>query len=385
MIRHLKIIEYSLSSLVRRKYKNLAIVLVYAFTISVLASILFLTYSLKTEAANILVEAPDLVVQRTMAGRHDLISEQYMAKIKDIPGVGKVKPRYWGYYYDALTEANYTLLGVSAAPSELQMLTGKMPSGPGECVVGKGVSQFRKVGLGDELILVNSKGLGVVLQVVGVFTTDSDILTNDLIVLGEQDLINFFGFPPGQATDIAVEVYNPKEVQTIATKIKRVLPDSRPITKQEIIRTYDAVFNWRSGMMLTIFSGALIAFCILAWDKATGISGEEKREIGILKAIGWDTSDILELKFWEGLIVSFTSFLLGLLVAFVHVFYFGASIMAPVIKGWSVLFPNFRLIPYVDLYQVFVIGFLTVAPYVASTVIPSWKAATTDPESVMRS
>jgi len=385
MIRHLKIIEYSLSSLVRRKYKNLAIVLVYAFTISVLASILFLTYSLKTEAANILVEAPDLVVQRTMAGRHDLISEQYMAKIKDIPGVGKVKPRYWGYYYDALTEANYTLLGVSAAPSELQMLTGKMPSGPGECVVGKGVSQFRKVGLGDELILVNSKGLGVVLQVVGVFTTDSDILTNDLIVLGEQDLINFFGFPPGQATDIAVEVYNPKEVQTIATKIKRVLPDSRPITKQEIIRTYDAVFNWRSGMMLTIFSGALIAFCILAWDKATGISGEEKREIGILKAIGWDTSDILELKFWEGLIVSFTSFLLGLLVAFVHVFYFGASIMAPVIKGWSVLFPNFRLIPYVDLYQVFVIGFLTVVPYVASTVIPSWKAATTDPESVMRS
>ena len=385
MIRHLKIIEYSLSSLVRRKYKNLAIILVYAFTISVLASILFLTYSLKTEAANILVEAPDLVVQRTMAGRHDLISEQYMAKIKEIPGVGKVKPRYWGYYYDALTEANYTLLGVSAAPSELQMLTGKMPSGPGECVIGKGVSQFRKVGLGDELILVNSKGLGVVLQVVGVFTTDSDILTNDLIVLGEQDLINFFGFPPGQATDIAVEVYNPKEVQTIATKIKRVLPDSRPITKQEIIRTYDAVFNWRSGMMLTIFSGALIAFCILAWDKATGISGEEKREIGILKAIGWDTSDILELKFWEGLIVSFTSFLLGLLVAFVHVFYFGASIMAPVIKGWSVLFPNFRLIPYVDLYQVFVIGFLTVAPYVASTVIPSWKAATTDPESVMRS
>ncbi len=385
MIRHLKILEYALSSLIRRKYKNLAIIMVYAFTISVLASILFLTYSLKTEAANILIEAPDLVVQSTMAGRHDLISEEYMTKIKEIPGIGTVKPRFWGYYYDALTEANYTLLGAADTPSELQMVVGKMPSGPGQCVIGEGVSHFRKVGLGDELILVNSKGLGEVFEVVGVFTADSDILTNDLIVMDEQLLAEFFGFPPGKATDIAVQVYNKNEVQTIAKKIKRVLPDSRPITKQEIIRTYDAVFNWRSGMMLTIFSAALIAFCILAWDKATGISGEEKREIGILKAIGWDTSDILELKFWEGLVVSFTSFLVGILVAFVHVFYFGAGMMAPVIKGWSVLFPSFRLIPYVDLYQVFVIGFLTVAPYVASTVIPSWKAATTDPESVMRS
>jgi hypothetical protein len=29
-------------------------------------------------------------------------------------------------------------------------------------------------------------------------------------------------------------------------------------------------------------------------------------------------------------------------------------------------------------------GFLTVVPYVASTVIPSWTAAITDPEEVMR-
>ena len=56
--------------------------------------------------------------------------------------------------------------------------------------------------------------------------------------------------------------------------------------------------------MLTLFSAAVIAFCILAWDKATGISAEEKQEIGILKAIGWDTSDVLALKFWEGLIIA---------------------------------------------------------------------------------
>ena len=201
----------------------------------------------------------------------------------------------------------------------------------------------------------------------------------------EEDLMEFFQFPDGHATDLAVRIYNPREINTVANKVKRELPDTRPITRSEILRTYDAVFSWRSGMLLTVFASALVAFCILAWDKATGLSGEERREIGILKAIGWDTSDILILKFWEGMAVAMISFLIGLLGALVHVFFFGAPLLSAVIKGWSVLFPKFELTPYLDLYQVCILAFLTITPYVVSTVIPSWKAAVTEPDSIMRS
>ncbi len=383
-MRHLKILEYALSSLLRRRYKNLSLVAVYAFTIAVLASVLFLTHALKTEATRLLAGAPDLVVQRVSAGRHDLIPVAAGERIRGIPGVAGVHPRYWGYYYDGLTEANYTLIGAEAGPTDLEMVEGRLPAAPGECAIGQGVATLRKVSVGDDLILVDSENIGTVLEISGVFRSPSSLLTNDLVVLGRDDLIRFFGFPADRATDIAVKVFNPAEVDTIAGKIKRLMPESRPITRSEILRTYAGVFNWRSGMMLTVFAAALIAFCILAWDKATGISAEEKREIGILKAIGWETSDILELKFWEGVAVSLTSLLLGLTAAYLHVFYWGAALLAPVIKGWSVLFPEFRLIPYVDPYQILVIGFLTVTPYVASTVIPSWKAAITDPESAMR-
>jgi len=384
-MRHLKILEYALSSLLRRKYKNLSLITVYAFTIAVLASVIFLTHALKTEATRLLADAPELVVQRVSAGRHDLIPTEAGEQIQALPGVATVRPRYWGYYYDALTGANYTLLGVESGLAGLEMIAGRLPTGPEECAIGQGVADVRKVGNGDDLILVAGSNIGTSLEVVGTFRASSDLLTNDLVVLGRDDLIRFFGYPPDRATDLAVEVYNPAEVATIAGKIKRLLPDSRPITRSEMLRTYAAVFNWRSGMMLSVFAAALIAFCILAWDKATGISAEEKREIGILKAIGWETSDILELKFWEGMAISLTSLLLGLLAAYLHVFYWGAPVLAPVIKGWSVLFPDFRLIPFVDPYQILVIGFFTVAPYVASTVIPSWKAAVTDPETAMRS
>lgn len=384
MIRHLKILEYALSSLYRRKFKNLAIFAVYAFTVSSLASILFLTQALKTEAAKVLVAAPAMVVQRLSGGRHDLIPTAYVDTIRGLAGVGAVKARVWGYYYDSINKSNYTLLGVEAEQAELELIEGRLPRGPEECAVGAGVSEAQVAGVGDDLLLIDAGGMGQDYVITGRFRSESRLWTNDLIVFSAEEIRRFFGVPAGLATDLTVEIHNEREVATLARKIKRLLPDTRPITRHEILHTYETVFNWRSGMVLAVFVSALAAFCILAWDKATGISGEEKREIGILKAIGWETSDVLELKFWEGMAISLSAFAAGLLAAYVHVFILGAPALVPILKGWSVLFPPFALTPYVDLYQIVVLAFLTIFPYVVCTVVPSWKTAITDPESVMR-
>ena len=48
---------------------------------------------------------------------------------------------------------------------------------------------------------------------------------------------------------------------------------------------------------------------MVAWDKATEPQPEERREIGVLKAVGWETSDVLAMKFWEGSSISLTAFL----------------------------------------------------------------------------
>lgn len=384
MIKHIKILEYALSSLLRRKYKSFVIIMAFMVTVALLSSVLFLTGSLKSEARLLLQEAPDIIVQRTMAGRHELIPVGFAEELKKIRGVGAVSPRYWGYYYDALVKANYTLLGAGSGTATLELLEGRLPGKAGECALGAGVADLRGSGYSGELILVNSRNIGVLYTVTGIFQSASSLLTNDLVILPDSEIIDFFNFPPGQATDIAVEVHNSSEVATVAAKIKQIFPDTRPITRHELIRTYDMVFNWRSGMMLTVFSAAIISFCIMAWDKATGISAEEKQEIGILKAIGWDTSDVLALKCWEGLIIALSSFMLGITLGFVHIFFFDAFILAAVIKGWSVLFPVFDLTPYLNLFHIFIMGFLSVIPYMACTVLPTWKAAVADPETVMR-
>jgi len=386
MNRHLKILEFALSSLLRRKWKNISLLAIYALTIALLSSVLFLTDSLKREASLLLSGAPELIVQRLSGGRHELVPLSWAKEIGDIPGVGEVRPRVWGYYYDALTRSNYTLMGLETGGNgELALLDGSLPTAPGECAVGQGVAAARNAWKGKDLIMINSENIGSLCGVTGVFRSASNLLSNDLVVMPEADLRDFFSLAADRATDLRVQVYNVKEIDTIAGKIKRLYPDSRPITRRTILRTYDSVFSWRSGMLLSVFAAALIAFLILAWDKATGISGAEKQEIGILKAIGWETADVLELKFWEGIVISLTAFLVGVLAAYVHVFFLQAAALMPILKGWSILFPKFRMVPYVDLYQMVVVAFLTIVPYVACTVFPAWQAAVSDPESVMRS
>ena len=372
--RHSNILDFALSSLLRRKSKNLSLLVVYTLIVFVIASLIFFVQALKREAAQVLKEAPDMVVQRMIAGRHDLIPARYGEQISDIRGVRSVSPRLWGYYYDQAFGANYTLL-----VPEKQLLE------PGSIMIGAGVARNQRIQTGDMLTLKTSSNAALLLTVQGIYPSSSELLSSDLIVLSAEDFQAMFNLPPGQSTDLAVTVANPREQVTVATKIAELFPDTRPILKSEILRTYDSLFEWRGGMMVVVLAVAVLSFIIFAWDKATGLSAEERKEIGILKSIGWETSDVLLLKFWEGIVISLTAFLVGVVLAYVHVFFFSAALFEHALKGWSVIYPQFRLVPVIDAYQLTVLFFLTVLPYTAATIIPAWLAATVPPDAAMRS
>jgi ABC-type lipoprotein release transport system permease subunit len=372
--RHRNIADFALSSLLRRKVKNISLLVLYALIVFVLASVVFFTQSLKREAAMLLKDAPDMVVQKMVAGRHDLIPTSYGTKITAIRGVREVQPRLWGYYYDPSIGANYTLL-----------VPGNQPPAPRAVSIGSGIARIRRLTDGDMMALRAYNRATLLFQVEGILPAETELATADLILMGEDDFRALFDFPRGVATDLAVTVANPKELTTVARKIVDQFPDTRPILKSEILRTYDAIFDWRGGMMVVLLAAAVLSFIIFAWDKATGLSAEERKEIGILKSIGWETSDVLLLKFWEGTAISLSAFLLGVILAYGHVFFFSATLFEHALKGWGVLYPRFRLVPSFDLYQIAMLFFLTVLPYTAATIIPAWRAATVDPDAAMRS
>lgn len=372
--RHRNIIDFALSSLLRRKIKNISLLGVYTLIIFVLASLIFFVHALRREAALILKNAPDMVVQRLMAGRHELIPVDYGQKISSIRGVQDVVPRLWGYYFDPAIGSNYTVM----VPRDNMVQ-------PDNIIIGTGVARVRKASVRDLIAFQAYDKTPLLLMIQQILPYESELVAADLILMSEQDFQSMFNLPKGYATDLAVSVANPRELVTVATKIAEQFPDTRPILKSEILRTYDSVFDWRGGMMIVIMSAAILSFIIFAWDKATGLSAEERKEIGILKSIGWETSDVLFLKFWEGIVISLSAFLCGVLLAYGHVFFFSATIFEHALKGWSILYPQFRLVPAIDAFQLTVLFALSVLPYTVATIVPAWLAASADPDAAMRS
>lgn len=371
--RQKNIIDFALSSLLRRKGKNAGLLFIYTLIVFALASVVFFTHAIKEEASIILEGAPEMTVQKTVAGRHDLIPMNYIDRIQKIRGVISVKGRFWGYYYDPIVGANYTLV-VPETPDP----------GIGNIIIGEGISRTRLAFEGDSMEFRTYDGKIIDLKIKKILSPESEIISSDLLMISEADFRRLFGTPENYAVDLTLKVRNPRELSTIARKISEILPDTRVILRDEILRTYDSVFNWRGGILIIILAGALLSFVIFAWDKASGLSLDERREIGILKAIGWETSDIILMKFWEGMAISLTSFCSGIIFAYIHIFFTDAFLFEPVLKGWSVLYPHFKLVPFMDASQISTLFFLSVVPYTVATIIPSWRAATVDPDSVMR-
>lgn len=372
--RHRHLLDYTLASLFRRRWRLLALMPVFTLTVFVAASAVFLGTALRREALSLLENAPDIVVQRIVAGRQVFIPVSHGDPLSAIRGIRSVRPRLWGYYLNPVNGSSYTL-----------MVPPDFSHADHEIVVGEGVMRTWGAVEGRRLFFTTHARESLLLDAVASLKADTGLVSSDLILLSEAAFRGITGLPRGFAADIVLTVNNPRETKTVARKVMRALPDTLPILKEEIRRAYEAVFYWRSGILLVLFSGAFLAFLILAWERAAGISGEERMEIGILKAVGWDVSDILAVKFWEGAVISLTAFLFGTILAYGHVFLLSAPLFAPVLRGWSVLYPRVELVAAVDGGDIALLFGISVVPYILLTLVPAWRTATLPPDAALRS
>ncbi|MEW8220206.1 MAG: FtsX-like permease family protein [Candidatus Thiodiazotropha taylori] len=366
-------IDYTLGTMMRHKGKSLGLLSVYTMIIFMLASVMLFSHAMRSEAVALLADSPEIVVQRIQAGRSVMVPADYLQRIGKLRGVTEKRGRLWGYYYDPAVKANYTVMA-----SEQDQLT------INDIVIGEGIGRTRGLSVGDYLTLRSHEGKAFSFRVSRLLESESELISSDLLLMNPQGYRQLFGIDESLYTDLVLSVRNPREIQKIAEKLTRLLPDSRQILRSEILRTYESLFSWRQGVMLILLLGSVLAFVIFAWDKASGLSAEERKEIGILKAVGWETGEVMRMKFWEGVIISLMAFLIGYLAAYLHVFYTSAGLFEPVLKGWSVLYPSFQLTPSVDGLQLATLFFFTVLPYTLATIVPVWRTSITDPDLVMR-
>jgi len=115
---NLYLFEYAINYIFRHKAKNLFIFLVLTFMSALLASVLFISNSLKYELQQGVDGLSDIIVQNTQAGMYRTIDSGFLDEILNIEGVKDAQARVWGYYYFPLAKVNFVLIGVDSLISE---------------------------------------------------------------------------------------------------------------------------------------------------------------------------------------------------------------------------------------------------------------------------
>lgn len=386
---NLYIIEYAINSLLRQKYKTIFIFFIFSILVFLLSSLFFITNSIKHELNSTVDSLPEITIQKIKAGRLIETDINVVDEVLQIAGVESAVSRVWGYYYFENAGVNFALVGIDEYElhykESLSRVAELLDFSKSSMIVGEGVKRVMQKSYYKEYFnFIKPDGTLKRLDIGGIFKGDTELESNDVIVMSKESVREIFDIDKAKATDIVAKVANPDEIATIASKIKLLYPDARVITKDDLKISYQNIFDYKSGVFLALFIVAIFTFFMIIYDKASGLSSEQKREIGVLKALGWRVDDVLKERFYEGFILSFFAYMTGTISALFFVYILKAPLMQNIFTGYSQLKTSFTLTYVFDIQTMALIFFLSVPIYIAATIIPSWRSATLEADEVMR-
>lgn len=388
-----KLLEYALLSISRRREKFIFITAIFTLLIFFSSSIFIITGALKQEASYTLETLPDITVQKIAGGRQQLIDSSVADEILEINGVVNANARVWGYYSFEYLNTNLTIIGVDPFDEQINKLLEDIVSGFDSDIFNDGsfmvigekfAKVIKQIYNSDTFSFRTPDGEYISLRSAGIFKSESQMLSTATVITSKENASKILGIPEDFSADISVKVGNPQEVVTISEKIKSKFPSFVTINKDIIEASYQNMFDFKGGIFLLFFLMSGFTFFIIVYDKTSGLSYEEKREIAIMKAIGWKISDVLKVKFYESFVVSSVSFLAGTGLSLFYVFALNAPGMKTLFVGYSYLKPDFELPFYIDFSSMVIVFLITIPIYTASIIIPSWRASVIDSEEIIR-
>jgi ABC-type lipoprotein release transport system permease subunit len=164
----------------------------------------------------------------------------------------------------------------------------------------------------------------------------------------------------------------------------RELPGARIIARDDMMAAAASFLDARSGLAAAMVLAMALALALVAADKTISPGADAQREIGVLRALGWRTSEILTAKAWEAGAVSVTALLAGMAAAYAHVYLLGAPLFTAMLKGWEVVEPAFSPVPAFDIPFLSAVSAAVVLLPLAGSLLAARRAACGEPDSLIR-
>jgi ABC-type lipoprotein release transport system permease subunit len=389
MNKHLNLLFTAVGNILRNKVRSLVLILCLVAVLFPFITALSISEGIKFQSLISVEEGADIYVTMDYFGSNAPISLDYLDRFKKMDGVTKVYPRIVGrtYFVNRLA----TIVGIlpENIPKSIHLSKGGTFRERGEVVIGKGLAKEFRLQPGVRFSLsVNPSKL---FRVAGIFDSDATIWSANLILMSFEDASDFFKIR-GMATDILIYTrlgYAPILAKEIQEKIKAIKADqfetSLRVQDKSLIRRYfQRGFNYKAGVFAALYTVAF-ALAIPALLIVSGFGQAERRkEIGIIKATGWQTQEVMEMVALENLIISLTSAPLAILMAMAWLKLFNGAFIAQFFIAEIGLMAPFP-VPSRFLPLPCILAFLfAIVLMMSGSLYTTWKTAATPPVEAMR-
>ncbi|MFY9069415.1 FtsX-like permease family protein [Aliarcobacter butzleri] len=379
--------------LVKYKSKHFAIFLISIFIVFLTSSILFIKNSLQKEISQALENQSDFIIQKTVANKIKDIDTSLIDEFYEINGVSKVTQRVYGQYYFMPENVYFTIVGIDFFEETtnqnlkelLNFLNISKFLEKDSMIIGNGVKKvLDKYAYFDsydfKLENENSKNIKIFKDL----PKEANLIANDLIIMDINIAKKILDIKPDFATDIVLDVPNPLERQNVKEQILLKESNIRILQKDELKKEYENMFNYKGGIFLILFIVVIFTFILVLYQRYSMISSNDKREIGILKAVGWSIKDIIKLKIIENFVVAFMAFIIGVIFAYIFVFILQAPILKNIFIGFSNIKNDFILNQNIKISNLITLFLFFMVPFLSAVLIPVWKIAVIDPTKSMK-
>jgi ABC-type lipoprotein release transport system permease subunit len=389
-LKHLNILYAAAGNVARHKLRSVVVMLCLVAVLFPFISAVAVLEGVKAQSRISVTEGADIYVTMDMFGRNGVIPIAMAEAMKQIPGVTKAVPRVVGRIY--IGGRLVVLLGVTneEKPSSMDFINGSLPK-TGEIVIGKGLAEHLNLEVGKELNIgtrvvafVENEPYVIkkMYRVSGIFDAQSGIWASNLVLMDLDEAVNVFEMEDF-ATDIALHV-RPGYEAAVSKGLQKMNPFFRIQTKG-LVKTYiDKGFNMKGGVFAALY---VVAFALtipaILVSSGFGLS-ERRKEIGILKATGWQTQEALEMVFFENIMLALISAPAAFILSFIWIKLFNAPFIAQIFIPGTESIPPFpvpsRFMPLPFALSFFFALLLTMAGSIYST----WKAAVVPPAEAMK-
>jgi hypothetical protein len=362
---------WSVRDVMRRPLEWLLLTAALTLITAIPATALLLVQGLTGAATSILADSPSLVIRKIdPTGWEPVPVEQSLKAVGSVPGVLRAYTRIWGVVGGP--KGPLTVVTAISTPSGDHSATsvhparGKVLIGPG-AATGSTVSQLTLNGQTTQTF-----------QIDGVINPKSAMASHDLVVLNPLDARRLLGLPDGYASDIAIDVFHAGEETAIIPDLAEALPwPVRITTRSENLKFLSGSYARRGGIAIIATIPALVAICLLVAATIREQLGS-RFEVGLLKAFGWTTADIVRHFLFRALFIGLPAVCLGMVIAYASVFSPGVQWPGILLFGWQGRAPALYLNMGGTLLTLLQIAALTLLPYLIATLVPVLKVATAD-------